>query len=108
MHVTTSVHQLDDGAWISVNDVRVMRVSDLWRLTDHDFCGCDIADVLAEGFVEAGVDFPNVEARIAGQCVTCGAQSVTGWLQMGRVDPESGTFRAVVPDSVHRPHTTHR
>lgn len=80
-----------------------MPVSNLWRLRDHDFCRCDLADVLAEGFVEVGVDVSNVEARIAGQCIVCGASGVTGWLRMGAVDPETDEFRAVVPNSVHQP-----
>ncbi|RRJ32509.1 hypothetical protein [Halocatena pleomorpha] len=106
--MTTSVHQLDDGAWISVNDRRVMPVSDLWQLRDHEFCECEVADVLAEGFVEVGTDRLNVEARIAGQCIVCGSDGVTGWLQMGTVDPETGQFRPVVPESVHRPHPVTR
>lgn len=106
--VTTPVHQLDDGAWISVNDRRVMCVSNLWQLHDHEFCRCDVADVLAEGFVDVGVDRSYIDARIAGQCITCGASGVTGWLQMGCVDPETDEFRAVVPGSVHRPRSVTR
>jgi len=102
--VPTSVHQLDDGAWISVNDERQVNVSQLWLLARHEFCGCDIADFLAEGFVEAGVDHPDVEARIAGQCIRCGTSGVTDWLAVGRVvDPGDGTFYPVVPESVHVP-----
>lgn len=101
--MTTPVHQLDDGAWISVNDSRVMNVSDLWLLIDHAFCDCEMADVLAEGFIECGVVGLSIEARFAGQCISCGAQGVTGWLQMGRLDPETGTFRPVEAGSVHRP-----
>jgi hypothetical protein len=76
-----------------------MPVSDLWRLTTHDFRYYELADVLVERFVEVGVDALNVEARITGQCIVCGAQGVTGWLQIGRIDPEIGEFRSIVPDS---------
>jgi hypothetical protein len=101
--MSTAVHQLDDGAWVSVNDRREVNVSDLWRLADEEFCPCHLTDFLAEGFVEVGVDGANVEARIAGQCIQCGESGVTGWLTLGRVDPETATFRPVVPESVHRP-----
>lgn len=100
----TSVHQLDDGAWLSVNDTRVMNVSDLWWLACHDFCSCEMADFLAEGFVEVGIDHPDVRGRIAGQCIECGESGVTDWLTLGRVvDPERGRFLAVNPESVHVP-----
>ncbi len=98
-----SVHQLDDGAWLSVNDSREVPVSDLWLLARHDFCDCEPADVLTEGFVEVGVDWPDVEGRVAGQCIACGASGVTDWLTMGRVDRDTGEFRSVVPSSVHVP-----
>jgi hypothetical protein len=106
--VPTAVHQLDDGAWISVNDAREVNVSDLWRLARHEFCDCGLADVLAEGFVEVGVAGGNVEGRIAGQCIQCGASGVTDWLTLGRVDPETGAFRPVVPESVHVPRRRRR
>jgi len=74
--VTTDVHQLDDGAWVSVNDSREVNVSDLWLLAEHDLCGCEVADFLAEG--------------------------VTGWLTVGRVvDPADGGFRGVDHESIH-------
>jgi hypothetical protein len=102
--VPTSVHQLDDGAWISVNDARRISVSELWWLADHDVCSCEQADFLTECFVEVGVDHPDIEARIAGQCITCGEDGVTDWLTVGRViDPEDGEFYPVVPGSVHVP-----
>ncbi|MFB6184688.1 MAG: hypothetical protein ABEI96_09055 [Haloarculaceae archaeon] len=102
--MTTSIHQLDDGAWISVNDSREVNVSDLWRLARHDVCDCAMADFLAEGFVEVGVDPPNVAARIAGQCIQCDTEGVTDWLIVGRVvDPEEGTFYPVDFQSVHVP-----
>ncbi|WP_254542831.1 hypothetical protein [Halomarina pelagica] len=101
--MTTDVYLLDDGAWVSVDDRRVSGVGGLWRLADHDFCGCELADVLAEGFVEVGLEPPDVEARLSGQCIACGAQGVTGWLTVGRVDPATGAFRSGVPESVHVP-----
>ena len=102
--MTTDVHQLDDGAWISINDSREVNVSELWLLAASDFCDCEPADLLAEGFVETGVDHPDIQARIAGQCITCGASGVTDWLTVGRVvAPDSGEFYPVVYESVHLP-----
>jgi len=101
--VVTSIHQLDDGAWISVNDVREVNVSDLWWLARAGFCDCEMSDFLAEGFVEVGVHPPNVTARVAGQCIACGESGVTDWLAVGRVDPDTGTFRGVDTGSVHVP-----
>lgn len=99
--MSIDVHQLDAGAWISVNDSREVSVSNLWRLARQEFCGCEMADFLAEGFVEVGVDTRAIEARIAGQCIACGASGVTDWLAVGRV--LDGEFRSVVPESVHIP-----
>ncbi|MFO7927159.1 MAG: hypothetical protein ACQET5_03530 [Halobacteriota archaeon] len=105
----TSVHQLDDGAWLSVNDARVVNVSDLWWLARQDFCSCDMTDFLAEGFVEIGVDHPDIEGRIAGQCIECGESGVTDWLTLGRVvDLESSRFLGVDPTSVHVPERRRR
>jgi hypothetical protein len=101
--VVTSIHQLDDGAWISVNDSREVNVSDLWWLARHDVCDCELSDFLAEGFVEVGVDPPDVTARIAGQCIACGESGVTDWLVVGRVDPDTGRFRGVDAESAHVP-----
>lgn len=101
--MVVSVHQLDDGAWLSVNDSRAVPVSQLWLLARHDFCECELADFLAEGFVEVGVDWPDVEGRLAGRCVACGASGVTDWLTMGRVDRDTGRFRPVAQSSVHVP-----
>ena len=102
--MTTAVHQLDDGAWISVNDTREVNVSNLWLLAESDVCDCELTDFLAEGFVDVGVNHPNVEARVAGQCITCGASGVTDWLSVGRViDPENGEFYGVELSSVHLP-----
>ncbi|MFC7057110.1 hypothetical protein [Halovenus salina] len=99
--MVTAIHQLDDGAWLSVNDERQVTVSNLWLLANHDVCRCQPADFLAEGFVEIGVDTGRVEGRIAGRCIRCGTSDVTGWLEFGRADPETGEFRPVVPDSIH-------
>ena len=104
MIVTTDVHQLDDGAWVSVNDSREINVSDLWLLAEHDLCGCEVADFLAEGVVEVGVEpaGPAVQSRFAGRCIRCGAEGVTGWLTVGRVvDPADGGFRGVDHESIH-------
>ena len=102
--MTTNLHQLDDGAWVSVNDSREVNVSDLWRIARQEFCDCDLADFLAEGIVEVGVDPPNIDARFAGQCIQCGASGVTDWLMVGRViDPTDGEFYSVVPESTHIP-----
>ncbi|WP_459192832.1 hypothetical protein [Halosimplex sp. J119] len=102
--MTTDVHQLDDGAWISVNDERRISVSDLWPLARQDVCDCDVADFLVEGFAEVGVDHPDIQARVAGRCITCGTEGVTGWITVGRViDPVSGEFWPVDPTSVRVP-----
>lgn len=106
--MVTSVHQLDDGAWVSVNDAREVNVSNLWWLARSDFCACEPVDFLAEGFVEVSVDPPDVEARIAGRCIACGTEGVTDWLALGRADPETGEFRSVVPESVHVPRKRQR
>jgi len=102
--MTTAVHQLDDGAWISVNDSREVNVSNLWLLAESDVCGCELVDFLAEGFVDVGVDHPNIQAKVAGQCISCGQSGVTDWLTVGRViDPETGEFSGVELSSVHLP-----
>jgi len=89
---------------ISVNDSREISVSDLWLLARQSFCACEVADFLAEGVVEVGVDYPDVEARFAGRCIKCGTEGVTDWLPVGRViDPGTGEFHPVVPESVHVP-----
>ncbi|MFC5136072.1 MULTISPECIES: hypothetical protein [Haloferacaceae] len=83
--MTTRLRVLDDGAWISVDDHREVRVSELWRLDAPDFCGCDLADLVVENFQEVGVDGSRVEVRVYGQCIECGASGITGWLPVGRV-----------------------
>lgn len=107
--MTTDIHQLDDGAWISVNDSREINVSDLWLLARHEFCDCELADVLIEGVVEVGVDPPDTEARFAGQCIACGESGLTDWLTVGRVvDPREGDFYPVEPETVHVPRRRQR
>jgi hypothetical protein len=101
--MVVSVHQLDDGAWLSVNDSRTVPVSELWLLARHDFCECEPADLLTEGFVEIGVDWPSVEGRIAGQCVECGASGVTDWLTLGQVGRDTNQFRRVASSAIHSP-----
>lgn len=83
--MTTRLRVLDDGAWISVDDHREVRVSELWRLDAPDFCGCGLADLVVENFQEVGVDGSRVEVRVYGQCIECGASGITGWLPVGRV-----------------------
>ena len=101
--MTTDVHQLDDGAWVSVDDSREVNVGDLWRLAGQGVCGCRTADFLAEGFVAVAVDGDAVEARVAGQCIQCGEGGVTDWLTLGRVDPRTGEFRIADLESVSLP-----
>ncbi|MFC6731461.1 MULTISPECIES: hypothetical protein [unclassified Haladaptatus] len=101
-----AVHTLDDGAWISVNDARRVSVSDLWLLARHDVCACEVADFLAEGFVDVGVADGDIAAKIAGRCIVCGEESVTDWVTVGRVI--DGTFYGVVPESIHIPRLRHR
>lgn len=105
--MVTSVHQLDDGAWLSVDDARQVNVSDLWLLARSAVCDCEPTDFLAEGFVEIGVDAGRVEGRIAGRCIACGEEGVTDWLELGRAEPD-GEFRRVVPASVHVPERRRR
>ncbi|MFC7140646.1 hypothetical protein ACFQMA_12530 [Halosimplex aquaticum] len=107
--MTTDVHQLDDGAWISVNDERRISVSDLWPLARQNVCDCETADFLVEGFAEVGVDHPEIQARVAGRCITCGTEGVTDWVTVGRViDPETGEFSPVDPQGVRVPDRRHR
>jgi hypothetical protein len=83
--MATRLRVLDDGAWISVNDSREVRVSELWRLDAPDFCRCAIADLVVENFQSVGVDGATVEARVYGQCIACGETGVSGWTPVGRV-----------------------
>lgn len=98
--MVTSVHQLDDGAWLSVDDSREVNVGDLWPVVGG-FCSCETTDLLAEGFVEVSVDGRSVEARVAGQCIACGESGVTDWLELGRI--VDGRFRPVDPTSPQLP-----
>lgn len=102
--MSTSIRSVDRGAWLSVNGKRELGISDLWPLARSDFCECQVTDFLAEGFVEIGVDPPNIEARFAGRCITCGTEGTTGWLLLGRVaNPPDGDFLGVDPERIHIP-----
>jgi len=83
--VTTRLRVLDDGAWISVNDARKVRVSELWRLDAPDLCECVLTDLVVENFQSVGVDGSVVEVRVHGQCIACGTAGTTGWIPVGRV-----------------------
>lgn len=72
--MSTSIRPVDRGAWLSVNGNRKLGISDLWPLARSDLCECQVTDFLAEGFAEIGVDPPNIEARFAGRCITCGTK----------------------------------
>lgn len=100
----TSIRPVDRGAWLSVNGNRELGISDLWPLARSDLCECQVTDFLAEGFAEIGVDPPNIEARFAGRCITCGTEGTTGWLLLGRViNPAEGDFLGVDPECIHIP-----
>ncbi|WP_199241436.1 hypothetical protein [Halorubrum sp. ARQ200] len=83
--MTTRLRVLDDGAWISVNDSREVRVSELWRLDTPDLCQCALTDLVVENFQSVGVDGSTVEAKVYGQCISCGTTGITGWIPIGRV-----------------------
>jgi hypothetical protein len=99
--VTTRLRVLDDGAWISVDDHREVRVSELWRLDTDEFCGCDLADLVVENFQTVGVDGSTVEVRVYGQCIACGASGTTGWIPVGRI--RDGSFAAIDRSAIRRP-----
>jgi len=107
--MTTRLRVLDDGAWISVDDSREVRVSELWRLDAPDFCQCALADLVVENFQTVGVDGPTVEAKVYGQCIACGTTGITDWIPVGRV--EGGEFAEIDRDAVRstreRPHRQH-
>ena len=99
--MTTRLRVLDDGAWISVDDHREVRVSELWRLEADEFCGCDLADLIVENFQTVGVDGSTVEARVYGQCIACGASGTTGWTPVGRI--HDGSFAEIDRSAVRHP-----
>lgn len=92
--VTAALRVLDDGAWLSVADSRAVGVGELWRV--RGFCGCDLADLVVEGFTEPGVDGRTVEVRAYGTCIRCDTEGATDWLPVGRLvdtdtpGPEAG------------------
>lgn len=65
-------------------------MSDLWRLSEHELCECEDADVLLEAFFEVRPNGDRVEARAIGHCITCGERGPMGWLTVGHV--EDGWF----------------
>ncbi len=79
-----SLRVLDDGAWISVNDSREVGVSDIWTLTSTDFCSCETAHVLLEGFSATHVAGPHIVADAVGQCINCGHRDTIDRLPVGR------------------------
>lgn len=83
--MTTSVRQVDRGAWLSINGTRELGVGDLWQFTGVEFCDCDIIDFLVEGFAKIGVDSGNVEAQLTGQCIQCSSEGTTDWVKLGRI-----------------------
>ena len=96
--VVTRLRVLDDGAWISVNDSRAVRVGELWRLDSPEFCACALADLVIENFQTVGVDGRTVETRVYGQCIACGETGVTDWLPVGAM--RDGEFHAVDRESI--------
>ncbi|WP_202593982.1 hypothetical protein [Halorubrum halophilum] len=98
--MTTRLRVLDDGAWISVNDAREVRVSELWRLDAPDLCECTLTDLVVENFQTVGVDGSTVEARVYGQCIACGETGITDWVPIGRV--RGGEFTELDRGAVRR------
>ncbi|USZ70923.1 hypothetical protein [Natronosalvus halobius] len=80
-----SLRTLDDGAWISVDDSRTVGASDVWTLARGQFCRCEPAYVLLEGFTDVGVDGTSVVAGAVGRCLECGCHSSVERLPVGRV-----------------------
>ncbi len=99
--MTVSVRTFDDGAWVSVDNERVVGVSELWRLSG--FCSCEVGDVMLEAFVEADAEGAEVRASAVGRCIACGESGSMGWLAVGRL--EEGEFRRTDPNEVQS-HTT--
>lgn len=95
-----SVRVLDDGAWISIDGTREVGVSDLWQLAEHEFCPCETADVLLEGFFDSRQRGDVIEARPTGRCIVCGERGSIGWLTIGHV--KEGQFVPVDPSREHR------
>ena len=91
--VTTRLRVLDDGAWISINDSRAVRVGELWQVESSDFCGCVLTDLAVQNFQDVGVDGRMVETRVYGQCIACGETGITDWLSVGVV--RDGEFLVV-------------
>jgi hypothetical protein len=94
-----SLRTLDDGAWVSVDDRREAGASELWRV--RSVCDCVVGDLLVEGVVDVGVDGRAVTARVAGRCLTCDRETVTGHLPVGRV--VEGSYRPLATGAVRAP-----
>ncbi len=94
--MTVSVRTFDDGAWVSVDNERVVGVSELWRLSG--FCPCEVGDVMLEAFVEADSTDEEVKASAVGRCIACGESGSMGWLTVGRL--VDGEFRRTDPNEV--------
>ncbi|GAA0201971.1 hypothetical protein ACFFQF_02155 [Haladaptatus pallidirubidus] len=96
-----AVRTLDEGAWVNVNNTRIVGVSNVWKLARHDICDCGVAFFVVEVFTDVGVDGRRVEARAGGQCIGCGERGTTGWLQVGKMG--ESRFRSVAVEGVHSP-----
>ena len=97
--MATSLRTFDEGAWISVDDSREVGVSDVWTLTDGEFCSCDTAHVLLEAFSETWIDGADVVASGVGMCIDCGTRDGIGRLPVGRL--VDGEFKRYEPGAVH-------
>lgn len=98
--MTTSVRIYDDGAWVNVNDERVVGNSEIWALSGRDVCACQVGDVLLEAFFDVGVDGATVTAGVVGQCIGCGQRVTVEEVPVGRI--VDGEFRVRAPRAVHR------
>lgn len=96
-----AVRTLDEGAWVNVENTRIVGVSNVWKLARHGICDCDVSFFVVEVFTDVGVDGRWVEARAGGQCIGCGEHGTTGWLQIGKMGEDS--FRPVEVEGVHSP-----
>jgi hypothetical protein len=83
--MTIRLRVLDDGAWISVNDTRRVRVSELWRVRALDFCECALTDLLVENFQSVSTDGAKICVSVYGECIRCGTDGTLQWLPVGRV-----------------------
>jgi hypothetical protein len=96
--MTVSLRTLDDGAWISIDDSREVGVSDVWTLPAREFCGCETAHVLLEGFTDVAVSDHRVLADAYGMCIDCGSRDSLESLPVGRL--VDGEFKPYDPTGV--------